>query len=233
MITVDKDQFHHITRVLKASDGDTIEIIVPGERMIEAKIVKIGKRDLQIDPIRTVDLPAPPRPAIHLFQALPKQDKMTEIIRAAVECGVSRIIPCETTRSVPRLTDVKPAKINRWHATAQSAALQSQQFRLPTVTAPAALHMIDAFPGTIILPWEDAPTTHTIRDLFTQLTAKHQGQAPEEISIIIGPEGGFDAKEVQLLQDKGAHIVSLGDTVLRVEHAALYTIAQIKAEYNA
>lgn len=225
---MDKDQFHHITRVLKTGRDDTIEIIIPGEHILIAKIQHVGKRQLEIAPVQTVALPPNPRPNIHLFQALPKQDKLTEIIRAAVECGVSRIIPCETDRSVPRVSDIKPAKVKRWTATAQSAAIQSQQYRMPSIEEPSALGDLGTLPGTVILPWEDAPTTSTIRALFASSPT-----LPEDLSLIIGPEGGFDAKEVQEMQKKGAHVVSLGDTVLRVEHAALYAIAQIKAEYNA
>ena len=136
---------------------------------------------------------------IYLFQGLPKADKMELIIQKAVELGAYEIIPVETKRCVVKLDGKKAAKkVERWQQIAFKEALkyaESMDIRL--------------------IPYELAKGMQETKEI---LAAIEQGQS---IGIFIGPEGGFEEKEVEAAISEGAKPITLGKRILRTETAGL------------
>lgn len=156
---------------------------------------------------------------IYLFQGLPKADKMELIIQKAVELGAYEIIPVETKRCVVKLDGRKSAKKTaRWQQIAESAAKQSKRMLIPNV------HQVLSFKEALkyaesmdirLIPYELAKGMQETKEI---LAAIEQGQS---IGIFIGPEGGFEEKEVEAAISEGAKPITLGKRILRTETAGL------------
>lgn len=160
---------------------------------------------------------------ITLYQGLPKADKMELIIQKAVELGAYRIVPVMTKRTVVKLEPSKEEKKRqRWNAIAESAAKQSGRGFVPEVMP------VMSFPEAIgeaekaqcgIIPYELAEDMEQTRKLFSELVP---GQ---DITVFIGPEGGFEEAEVAYALSHGVRPVTLGKRILRTETAGLCVLS--------
>ncbi len=167
-----------------------------------------------------------------LFQGLPKSDKMEWIIQKTVELGISQIIPVEMTNCVVKLEEKKkPAKQARWQAIAEAAAKQSKRAVIPTVTEPMSYQAALTAAGEmdlILVPYENASGMTALKEVLSQL------KAGMRVGIFIGPEGGFDPKEIDAVLAKGGQTISLGNRILRTETAAITAVSlcMLHAEMN-
>ena len=156
---------------------------------------------------------------IYLFQGLPKADKMELIIQKAVELGAYEIIPVETKRCVVKLDGKKSAKKTaRWQQIAESAAKQSKRMLIPNVhevlTFREALKYAESMDVRLV-PYELARGMQETKEI---LGAIELGQS---VGIFIGPEGGFEEKEIEAAIEGGAKPITLGRRILRTETAGL------------
>lgn len=156
---------------------------------------------------------------IYLFQGLPKADKMELIIQKAVELGAYEIIPVETKRCVVKLDGKKSAKKTaRWQQIAESAAKQSKRMLIPNVhevlTFREALKYAESMDVRLV-PYELARGMQETKEILA-------GIEPEQsVGIFIGPEGGFEEKEIEAAIEGGAKPITLGRRILRTETAGL------------
>ena len=144
---------------------------------------------------------------------------MELIIQKSVELGAYEIIPVETKRCVVKLDGKKAAKkVERWQQIAESAAKQSKRMLIPNVhqvlSFKEALKYAEAMDIRLI-PYELAKGMQETKEI---LAAIEQGQS---IGIFIGPEGGFEEKEVEAAISEGAKPITLGKRILRTETAGL------------
>ena len=156
---------------------------------------------------------------IYLYQGLPKADKMELIIQKAVELGAYSVVPVSTRRCVVKLDNKKAEKkVSRWQQIAESAAKQSKRMLIPNV------HQVLSFKEALkyaesmdirLIPYELAKGMQETKEI---LAAIEQGQS---IGIFIGPEGGFEEKEVEAAISEGAKPITLGKRILRTETAGL------------
>ena len=156
---------------------------------------------------------------IYLFQGLPKADKMELIIQKAVELGAYEIIPVETKRCVVKLDGRKSAKKTaRWQQIAESAAKQSKRMLIPNVhevlTFREALKYAESMDVRLV-PYE---LTRGMQETKEILAGIEPGQS---VGIFIGPEGGFEEKEIEAAIEAGAKPITLGKRILRTETAGL------------
>ena len=162
---------------------------------------------------------------VHLFQGLPKADKMELIIQKAVELGVYEIIPVETKRAVVKL-DTKKAKqkTERWQAIAEAAAKQSKRRIIPQVKEPMtfgqALQQAESMEIKLI-PYELAEGMTRTKEIISNLPQN------ADIAIFIGPEGGFEEAEISKAKECGVEPITLGKRILRTETAGLTVMAWI------
>lgn len=166
-----------------------------------------------------VELPA----QVYLFQGLPKADKMELIIQKAVELGAYSVIPVATRRSIVKLDDKKAAaKQNRWQGIAEAAAKQSKRKIIPKIekvmSFAEALEMAKELEVRLI-PYELAEDMSHTKEIIERI---REGQ---KIAIFIGPEGGFDEKEIALASEVGVEPITLGKRILRTETAGMTVLA--------
>ena len=165
---------------------------------------------------------------IHLFQGLPKKDKLEWIIQKSVELGVATITPLSMARSIVKIEGKsKDKKVQRWQNIADAAAKQSKRSRLPQVKEPVSIkNALDTLEemDMILVPYENADGMKYTRDVLSH--AVNCGK----IGIVIGPEGGFDDDEIKLLQSLDGKIITLGKRILRTETAGLALMSWLMLE---
>ena len=223
--------FNHIKNVLRMKQGDSFlvssasksDLCVLDSFTEDAVIAKITEEDYQ-DTSLTVKL--------YLFQGLPKSDKMELVIQKAVELGAEGVIPVEMNRCVVKIDDKKKkSKVARWQAISESAAKQSKRTIIPEVydvlsykQAMEKAKEMDVF----IVPYENKDGMKATKNALFEIK---KGMS---VGILIGPEGGFDEKEIEIAESVGGLTVSLGKRILRTETAAITALSMcmLYAEMN-
>lgn len=212
---------NHIKNVLRMKVGDTILISANGKSdLCEIEIID---NDEIVAPIIEEDYQNTELPLqIHLFQGLPKSDKMELIIQKAVELGVYSITPIEMKRCIVKLDDKKKkSKQTRWQAISESAAKQSKRNTIPEINEiisyKAALNAAKEL-DLLLVPYENEDGILSTKEALAEL------KEAKSVGIIIGPEGGFDDAEIEAAKDAGGRIISLGKRILRTETAAITAV---------
>ncbi len=226
-IRLTTDDSHHAFKVLRLQIGDFVEISDGKGKCFEAEVTDASKVSVEVLIIEQINEKTEPPIDITLMQGLLKGRKMDLVVHQAVELGVTRIIPLVTRRSVPVLKDKDNGggKAGRWQKIAQAAAAQCRRGIIPLVEAPLLLEELDLKYGLkdelILAFWEEGKDKGIP---FAKMKHKNSG-----ISVIVGPEGGFDAIEIEFLKQKGVLVAGLGPRVLRAETAAVVALALVQA----
>lgn len=231
-VIISGEDVKHITKVLRLGPGDRITVLdgLGNEYLVRITAIEAGQVQGQILEISLATNEAPIR--VTLIQGLPKGEKMELIIQKAVELGVYRIAPVETTRSIVKL-DAKKAeqRRERWQRVSMEAAKQSRRFIIPSVEPIGSFNReLAKIPkeAVVLMAWEEA--SQPLKPVLTRLKSELKGAKKQEIYLIVGPEGGFTPEEAQAVKESGAQIISLGPRILRTETAGLTGLAVIMYE---
>lgn len=219
VIHITGDDRNHIKNVLRMKIGEEI-LISSGEKMeYHCAICTMNETEVlaEIRYVQETDLELASK--IYLFQGLPKGDKMEFIIQKAVELGVYQVIPVASKRCIVKLDAKKEAsKRRRWEAISESAAKQSKRMVIPEVTRVMSFTEAVEYAGKLdirLIPYELAKGMTETKQLLESITP---GQS---IGIFIGPEGGFEEKEVEQAKEAGIRPITLGRRILRTETAGM------------
>lgn len=225
------NDFNHIKNVLRMNKGDSFLVSCDGKSdlcCLDSYEDDVAVAVIQEENYNSTELGV----RLYLFQALPKSDKMELIIQKAVELGVYEIVPTEMTRCVVKLNDKKKSsKTQRWQAISESASKQSKRNIIPTVQEPVsykqALNIAKDL-DMLIVPYENE------RGMIATKEALSKIKDGMSVGILIGPEGGFEEKEVEAAVNIGGLPISLGSRILRTETAAIaaLSICMLHIEMN-
>ena len=227
-ITVEGGDAKHLKTILRAQLGDKISLVTESKEYI-AEIELINKDDIICTLVGETTTNNETKINITLCQGIPKQTKMETIIQQNVELGVKNFIPIITERTVVKLNekDREQKKLDRWQKIAKESAKQSKRNIIPTVeditTVKQLIEKLRNEDAQIIVPYE-LENVKLLKDVLIE--------PKENYYIIIGPEGGFDIKEIELFQEIGAHIVTLGKRILRTETAGIVTASIVMYARN-
>lgn len=221
-VTVRGGDVNHIRNVLRMKPGERI-FVNDGDRGYECQVAEIGSEAVEARILSrteaTRELPA----RLHLFQGLPKSGKLELIIQKAVELGAFEITPVVTRRTVVKLDKNKEAaKLARWNAIAESAAKQSGRSLIPQVTRVMSFEEALGYGKDFqvrLIPYEHA---EGMAETKRQLESIGPGM---DVGIYIGPEGGFEDREIEVAKGQGVEPVSLGKRILRTETAGLMVLS--------
>ena len=221
----------HITQVLRAKKGEKLNICnVDNGTDYLAEIEEITKQEVLCNIIEQIENSSESKVEITIFQGLPKADKMEYIIQKNTELGVKKFTPVIMKRCVAKLEpkDINK-KIQRWQKIAEAAAKQSGRNIIPTVEKPITVEelskKVNEF-DVLILAYENEKN-NTLKAELKNINIENL-----KIGVIIGPEGGLDINEVNILVESGAKAVSLGKRILRTETASIMIISNIIYEYE-
>ena len=213
--------YNHIRNVLRMHPGDVFLVSCSGQSHL-CRLESFGEDTvmaaIQEENYQDTELGV----ELYLFQGLPKSDKMELIIQKAVELGAAGVIPVEMKRCVVKLEEKKKkSRRERWQAIAESAAKQSKRSRIPEVGEVMSYKAAVDLAGEMdlfLLPYENERGMAATREALECI------RPGMKVAILIGPEGGFDPKEVAQAAEKGARAISLGSRILRTETAAIASV---------
>ena len=214
---------NHIRNVLRLKPGETVLISDEAGTDYRCEL-----SDVRSDGVTAVILEKKEEnhelsARIYLFQGLPKSDKMEWIIQKAVELGVYQIVPVAMKNCVVKLDQKKAdAKIRRWNAISESAAKQSKRSIVPKVAPLTSFSEAIASYGFLSKHLMAYENTRGMAATKEQLETVTSGM---EIGIWIGPEGGFDPREVEEAAEHGMVPISLGKRILRTETAGITALS--------
>lgn len=222
---------NHIKNVLRLKMGDEIQVCNQETREnFVCEIVEIHKEFVQTKIVEKVETVSEGNVELHIFQGLPKSDKMELIIQKGTELGVSKIIPVAFQRSIVKLSGKDEAKkLQRWQKIAEVAAKQSGRDLVPeikeVIDVKKICHLVQEY-DIILLAYEEEKENMLKNELLTMKETKENFK----IAVVIGPEGGIEKEEVLLLKNAGAKVVSLGRRILRTETVALVVASIVMYE---
>ena len=221
-VIISGEDVNHIKNVLRLSVGDSITVSDGSSRDYECVISQIDDEVIS-DIVDIHDCNAELPVKIRLFQGVPKADKLEFVIQKAVELGAVEIIPVMMERTVVKLEEKKKdKKLERYRKIAEAAAKQSRRGIIPEIgeymsykAAIESLYDNSGINRLVLVPYENAEGMEFTRSILSKAASY------DEIDIFIGPEGGFADSEIQIAEEKGAVIISLGNRILRTETAGM------------
>ena len=211
---------HRLSRVLRLHAGDEIALFDGSGDEVRVRLDDVGDRRVAAIVLERCAAPPEPRVKVHLSQSITKGERFEWLLEKGTEIGVAGFVPLITARAVVKTPD-GGNKMERWRRIVVEAAEQCGRGAVPGIEAP--LRFGDAIAGArglILLPYEDAAgAAPNVQDaLAAEIDALF---ALGEVSVLVGPEGGYEPAEVEQATAAGATVVTMGDRVLRSETAGL------------
>ena len=219
-VILSEEQSRHISKSLRMKVGDMLTLSCGNGKDYGCIIDTIDNKSVTLSVCYEQANNCEPTVQVKLYQGVPKGDKLEDIIQKCTELGISEIQPVLTHRSVSR-PDSKSAKKKqaRYQKIALEAAQQSGRGIIP-----------------LINDMTDLKTAVSKDDSELKILFYEGGGAPlkeiinkdiKSVSIYIGPEGGFEESEVELIKEKGGTIATLGKRILRTQTAPVAALTAI------
>ena len=231
MISVPKEQEHHMVKVMRMNVGECCEIVDEKEQLYIAKLTQVSPLQLIIEEHKEqqVELPID----VTIFVGLSKGDKLETIVQKATELGVHTIVPVEMKRNMVKWTkDKSQKKIERLQKIAQEAAEQSHRLHVPKVLDLMTLkESVDLAKQSTkaLVAFEEVAKEGEAAVLLQTLSSLKVG---DSIAFYFGPEGGFDIQEIEYLNSQEVHSCALGPRILRAETAPMYALAAVSYHFE-
>ena len=238
---IDKTQIHDATVILTGEAAQHISLslrMAVGEMLTlcdgegldyTAKIVSLSRDAVTLTVESSAKSLSEPPYRIRLYQCLPKGDKLETVIQKAVECGVSEIVPVQSSRCIVKWkADDAKKKLVRYNRIAEEAAKQSGRGRIPTVLMPMNYKdaLTEMAKDSLAFLCYENEEGKTLPALLRTLTL------PDTVSFLVGPEGGLSPEEVDIAREMGVFSLSLGERILRTETAAPFVLAILSAFFE-
>ncbi|MDX1586469.1 MAG: RsmE family RNA methyltransferase [Balneolaceae bacterium] len=204
----------HAAKVLRYREGDPIQIVDGKGGWFECTIVQKAGSILKAQ-IQKRKKITPPKPELILGMGIiKKRDRLEFAVEKSVELGVRKIVLFRSRHTIK-----ENIRMDRLEMTALSAMKQSLRAYLPEI------RIFDSLESLL-----DTYTTHQVLVAHEKAEAKSGVSAKQREKdkslLLVGPEGGFSEKEIQMTLDKGGEVVSLGSHRLRAETAAVVFLSQ-------
>jgi 16S rRNA (uracil1498-N3)-methyltransferase len=212
---------HYLARVLRSSEGDSITLFNGDGRDYIGQISEIRAKKVLV---RLVESQFPDNESslkITLVQAITRGERMDYTLQKATELGVFGIQPVTSQRVEIRLKETRLAsRMKHWQGVVISACEQSGRAFVPEVSRPLSLAQ-----------WLSSPdkSPRWVLDPLATDRMSSMTKPEEAVSILVGPEGGFSAGEMDQLRSRDVKPVSLGPRVLRTETAGPAALAVLQA----
>ena len=223
------EEAEHLTRVLRLTTGAAIRVFNGRGGEFDATIEEIARRRVQVRLDAVRDAQAEPRIAVTLAQAALKGDKMDDVVRDAVMMGVAAVQPFVAARSDVSLATVQRGRRReRWQRIAVSAAKQCGRATVPPVLEPRPFSEVADALARIILPEPALMFVEPSAASGTLTLSDLADAAPREATVVIGPEGGWEAAEIER-GSAACRLVTLGARTLRADAMGIVALAALFA----
>ena len=219
-ITLDGNILHYIRNVLRLKVGDKLRIFNELSGEFLANIVDLDKKALclQIEKLLTEPVHTP---SLSIALCIIKNDKMADMVSMLVQLGVTEIIPIISEYTVNRNFNRE-----RFERIAQEATEQCERLSMPSVSEPI---LLENFLKDHKFDYVVYANEHeSVNGNLSAEIAKN-----DNIVLLVGPEGGFSDKELNILSKLGAISVTLGQNILRAETAAVKLVSYVQFLYQS
>lgn len=227
-IYITSEDVAHIKKVLRLGVGDMLSLCDGAGNDFLAKISQIYDKEIICEIFSRKKSDTEPNISVTLIQGIPKGSKMEYIIQKTTELGIEKIIPCKMSRCVSKIENQKDEmkKNQRWQKISEEASKQSGRGIIPKIENSATLkeviELVKDF-DIVFAPYE-CEEENKLKDVLKAY------KSPKKVAFIIGPEGGFDLEEIQLLKESKIKTVTLGKRILRTETAGEAVLSMIMYE---
>lgn len=217
---------HQLRHVLRLHPGDRIVVLDDSGWEHEVELTEISRERAEGAVLVRRLTETEPQVKISLYQSLLKGERFEWALQKGTELGIVEFVPTLAARCVMQHLDVSEHRLERWGRIVQEAAEQAHRGRLPRLQ-PAMLlpeackRMVRAGPALML--YEGAATVG-LRDALRELEAERPAF---NVSLLVGPEGGFTEQEANLAERYGVRLVSLGPRILRAETAGIVAAAAL------
>ena len=239
------DNAHHAAYSLRLAVGDLVTVC-DQTRALRCRLVSFSGTTVEAEILSEEPLDTEPPYRAVLFQTLPKGDKLDAVIQKAVECGVSEIVPFESSRCIMKSKpEAEDRKTERRCRIAEEAAKQSGRGIIPPVRKTLTRYndvLREAAACDLALFCYEGEGTRPLGDMLHRLSARFDGadragNAPvgdtrPTIAIVIGSEGGFSPEEAASAADAGLLLTGLGRRILRTETAASFVLSCLSYQFE-
>jgi 16S rRNA (uracil1498-N3)-methyltransferase len=215
-VVVTGDEFHHSVRVVRLRQGEEVEVFDKAGNSARGIVMALEK-DRAV--ITTGELlPSRESPlAVHLAMSIIQLEKFELVLQKATELGVRSIIPLVTDRIELR-AERYSGKMERWNKIVFEAVKQSGRTRVPELAEPAKFADVVVRPGAKIL--FDADEEPSAIDKL------------DDVTLLIGPEGGWSDTELRLARERECFFQRLGPRRLRAETAGIVALSVISFRFG-
>jgi 16S rRNA (uracil1498-N3)-methyltransferase len=227
-VTLEEGETRHLRDVLRLKTGDLVNVFDGEGREFECRIDEIQKRSAGLSIVRVVE-PAAPESKLDLTicAAILKGDKTDFAVQKLVELGVNRFVPVLTAR-----TEVKPKdaakRVTRWRKIAFEAAKQCGRARLMSIEE------VLEFEDALQKPARFTGETETQLILFSERDGEtfNIESSVASLTAFLGPEGGWDDKELNLAKDLNIAIFTLHGRIMKADTAAIAISAILQHRFG-
>lgn len=216
---------YHLARVLRVEPGQQFEI--SDNATVYLAEVESARKDFVSFSVLQKLPSVIPEVRTTLLASLIRLERFEWLLEKATELGVERIVPLQAERSEKGLQQAAGKRTSRWNRIVREASEQSRRARLPEIGAPVRLPeaLQNEANYRYVLEEADAPP------MLSALPSHHQ--AGESVALLIGPEGGWTARERDAMARSQWQPVSLGSEILRAETAAIAALSIVNAAWKA
>lgn len=227
-IIIDGEDVSHIKKVLRLKEGESLTVCDGQGFDYKTVISKIGEKEVECKITEKCTCETEPDLKVTLYQGLPKASKMDYIIQKNTELGVFGIVPVSLSRCVVKLENKKAEekKTERWQKISLEAAKQSGRGMIPKIKNPLTLqeainHLLLEDLAFVLYECEENKNLKKILS---------ENKSAKTVGILVGPEGGFEPDEIELLHSNGIQSVGLGKRILRTETAGEAVLSMVMYE---
>ncbi|MBQ2786054.1 MAG: 16S rRNA (uracil(1498)-N(3))-methyltransferase [Oscillospiraceae bacterium] len=216
------ENFQH-ARVLRLKDGETVLLCDGQGREAVCKVKDVCTTAIFLEIVECHQSEAEAAVQVSVYMAFPKADKLEHVIQKATELGAYEIVAFPSARCVSKPDDKSlKKKLERWQKIAASAAEQSGRGRIPEVLvlpsyAEALKRASNADKALLFYENEQATT----------LKMALSSRSYRTVSLLTGPEGGLEEREVEQAKNAGLQVCTLGKRILRCETAPLCALSAV------
>ena len=230
-IRLEGEEIKRLRKVLRLKVGDRVVLFNPDGREALAEISDVFSGAMEFRVVDATDVERESPLKVRFAQALPKGDRLDWIVQKATELGVAEIVLLNTERCVVRWTDDRAeSRVARLRKIAEEAARQSGRTAIPEIVG---LVGIDGLKGLAddraalkLVLWEEE-AQKGLRSITESI------ETPvTEVWIAVGPEGGFERSEVDVLVEAGFSPIKLGPRILRTETAGITVVSILQYVYG-
>jgi 16S rRNA (uracil1498-N3)-methyltransferase len=227
LVTLPKDEAEHLTRVLRIGTGENVAVFDGRGNEFLARVLAAARRDVRLQLLSRLEPAREWGVHVTLVQAVLKADRMDDVVRDAVMLGVSAVQPVVTRRTEATVAQVmRGSRADRWRRIALASAKQCRRAVVPDVHMPLPFDACLAEPSPDLRLLLVEPSAAGALPLPVQpIRCLRERPIPSTASVWIGPEGGWDPRELTAAAERGVALVSLGHRTLRADAAPLSVLS--------